>query len=565
MVYDSNASKVILFGGNTGSGFLNDTWTYTVGGSTWASLSPTLPPSARTQAGMVYTTTGVSVLFGGLLTGNTTSSDTWQFSSVANQWSKLSPVGIPKPRYDQLMVYNSTVGAVFMFGGASAFSSPTYYTDSWEFQAGNWSTVNFGTPTPLPRVDGMMTYSVAGTQMVLFGGTSVEGGTVQGDTWSGAVAGYGIAISECNTSNATTLGIPVVQLATPQTLVLSGYFQPVPAATPIVESFVAQLDWYSSNGAPILPSSVGAPVQEIAGQWVRASVAATPPAGAAYVGRTFKSVNVAMTGDRHLFDAAQLEVNTLATPGPTAWSPPRDLWLNLFPAARNLIVNGQGLAGSFGWTTPLGGVLTEVSTGPTSNPRWPAGVNAGFKITGHGSWQFYTQTAPMPINASDAYSGSFWVQPSGSGIVDQWVVNIAWYATSNPFSSPLSTTHGTQTVNTTTGTWSQVGLLNVTAPVGANYARMQIVAAGTGSIPSPYYLAAPLFNQGVNVAYFDGTFSPSPDYAFEGTPNKSPTAWYPNVLTRLDRLIEVMPDYTPIGSTFSIYTHALAWTNAGLH
>ena len=362
--------------------------------------------------------------------------------------------------------------------------------------------------------------------------------------------------------------------------VLSGYFRPA-AAT--LESFFAQLDWYSSNGS-LISSTAGTPVTEIAGQWVRVSVVSSPPTGASYIGRTFKSANPS-AGAGHLFDAVQLEINTQATPGPSSWTPPRDLQLNLFPYARNLVVNGQGTLSTTGFDTGLSGVsgvntpsvITAVTTGPTppSGPKWAANVSGGFSVTSFnqsGQWIWNIDTVlssvfAMPVNPSQAYTAAVWVIfPTGYSLNNSAQVSISWYGTTYP-SSYISTTTGGSvggvTIGQAVGNWFQVVCLDAIAPANAKYA--QIIVSGSTNGAGTVYVAGPTFGPGLNTTYFDGLFSPSPDYAFEGTPNLSPSSWYPNVLTRLDRLIEVMPNYTPIGSTFSIFTHANAWANAGLH
>lgn len=372
-------------------------------------------------------------------------------------------------------------------------------------------------------------------------------------------------ITECGSTTATSLGIPVNPTAH---YVMSGYFWP----RTTLRAFFAQLDWYSSNGS-LISSSTGSPVTEIASQWVRCFVAATPPAGAAYVGRTFKSVSTAVN-EQHFFDASQLEINTLATPGPTAWSPPRDLQLNLFPYARNLVINGQGFVGTLGFDNGgAGNVITAVSTGPTptAGPTWPANVTAGFSSSTVSTNSYYVETdfdtpSFLPVNPGQAYSGSWWVlfnyaTPSTNNTIQLYV---NWFGTANPSQSTFISSSVVAELDTVPNrVWTQITLLDVVAPPGAFYA--QLVVQGTSNTSAAVYVAAPSFGPGLNTAYFDGTFSPSPDYAFEGTPNESPSAWYPNVLTRLDRLIEVMPEYTPIGSTFSIFTHANAWANVGLH
>lgn len=587
MVFDAGIGKVIIFGGSTNNATpnLSDTWTYTVGTNSFAQLTPggTIPP-ARMMAGLAYTQGNTSLLFGGQIAGFLPDNRTFSFSSAgAGTWTALTPTTTPPARYGHAMVFDSAKSQVFMIGGATVGLSTTpALSDTWAFTPTNWSTPSTGnwtspvftsTATPLPRAYANVVYNPVSNSIIAQGGSPFvvynlgNFQTQPNDTYIGSPVGGQVYISTCDQTTALTLGIPVVQSATPQPVVLSGYFQPAPAATPTLQAWVAQLDWYGPTGA-FISSSTGAPVTETATGWVRPFVSATPVNGAAYYGRTFKTVSVTMTGDLHLFDAEQVEINSLATPGPSTWRPPRDLQLNLLPLLRNQVVNGQGLANSpatFGWSVPnagSGGSITAVATGPAGNPVWPANTQAGFQLQAGliaGTWIAEADSIMMPCNPLAVYTASAWLQGPVGDIFD---VFIRWYSTTS-VGSLISTTTAAKVTTLAANTWGQNVCFNVTAPAGAQYATLSVFATGTGAAPL-FYMAAPLFNEGTNIAYFDGTFSPSPDYSFEGSPNLSATSWYPNVTSRLSRLITIMPKYTPIGSTFSIYTHNVGITNAGL-
>jgi hypothetical protein len=50
MAYDPVSKRVVLFGGYSAKGYLNDTWTFD--GTTWTQESPSVAPSVRTAAGI---------------------------------------------------------------------------------------------------------------------------------------------------------------------------------------------------------------------------------------------------------------------------------------------------------------------------------------------------------------------------------------------------------------------------------------------------------------------------------------------------------------------------------
>ncbi len=82
MVYDSGASRVILFGGGADT-YLNDTWAYDPSANTWTILNPGGSlPSARAFPTMVYdSAAGQVIIFGGSTgsAGDIFFDDTWAY------------------------------------------------------------------------------------------------------------------------------------------------------------------------------------------------------------------------------------------------------------------------------------------------------------------------------------------------------------------------------------------------------------------------------------------------------------------------------------------------------
>lgn len=472
-------------------------------------------------------------------------------------------------------------------------------------------------------------------------------------------------------SQVTTLGIPVSQAATPPIYVVSAYFQPDPdSVAPAVQHVFMAAYWYNVNGA-LISISTGTSVLEIAGQWVRAYVAATPPAGAAYLIRAFgTAATIAANGNEaHLVDAEQVEINTQATPGPSTWTPPRDVWINLLPSRQQLITNPTGgSASSSGWAVSGGTMQASRAMSTPPAVTWPAETTSGFQVvstatessgdgvgdfggseiggvyiggggfTGTGAGMSSTNlviTRTISVTAGVSYSFSIYLQAATTSRVVQ--LSVAFYnalgaqvdapvfnatTTSELFigvnysqlsvnAIPFAVTEGqtaslqyngqTQVVtilnaapansqvltvvpfiaNATypvgtgavfgasefsdvVGSFTQGSIINQLAPPGATSATITatIIGTVTGEI---HYLGAPLFEPlSYLLPYFDGSFTPSSDFIWEGTPNASISDYYPNYVAKLSRLIDVMPDYLPIGATFSIFLGAQAFTNSGL-
>src|SRR6476646_980704 len=88
MTYDPASGKVIMFGGDNGTTYLNDTWS--VDGTTWTQIATQSAPPARTAAQMTYdSVTQKVVLFGGF--NGTYLSDTWLWDGSTLQWTHATP------------------------------------------------------------------------------------------------------------------------------------------------------------------------------------------------------------------------------------------------------------------------------------------------------------------------------------------------------------------------------------------------------------------------------------------------------------------------------------------
>jgi hypothetical protein len=184
MVWDG--SKILLFGGNSTSGFLNDTWTFLHG--SWTRVPSLVSPPARAEASMAYDAAAQStILYGGeayrtLVSAATETyvgadyNDTWSFS--AGQWTQLHPSNSPGARDSAMMAYDPATQEVVLFGG---FNWTIYSTaDTWAFANGTWNQVPGGAG-PSSRNSGALAYDANLGGLVLFGGH--DGWLFLSDTW----------------------------------------------------------------------------------------------------------------------------------------------------------------------------------------------------------------------------------------------------------------------------------------------------------------------------------------------------------------------------------------------
>ena len=181
MVYDAAQGQVVMFGGAVtaqGSSRLNDTWLWN--GTNWTQVTglSTTPP-ARSSAAMAYDAAhGQVVLFGGLGASNAQLGDTWVWNGTS--WSLASSNG-PLARFGASMAYDGALGEVILFGGSDSGGNEN--NDTWAWNGTGWTQLSpANSPTPA-RDSQSMEYDAAQGQVVMFGGENALGGVYYGDTW----------------------------------------------------------------------------------------------------------------------------------------------------------------------------------------------------------------------------------------------------------------------------------------------------------------------------------------------------------------------------------------------
>jgi hypothetical protein len=172
LAYDAARGEVVLFGGNHGTGRLNDTWTWN--GTTWTQRTPATSPSPRERGTMAYDSArGVVVLFGGFADSGT-SNETWVWDGTT--WTKKTPATSPPGRIDAAMAFDASRGEMVLFGGTGCASCGT-----WTWNGTTWTQRTPATSPP-DTYGNAMAYDAARQKVVMFGGTSSS--IAVGDTWT---------------------------------------------------------------------------------------------------------------------------------------------------------------------------------------------------------------------------------------------------------------------------------------------------------------------------------------------------------------------------------------------
>jgi hypothetical protein len=179
MTWDGAAENIVLFGGMESNGtYLNDTWTWD--GTTWAQQFPPVSPPARQfdNPSMTYDAATQTVLIFG---GNSSSGDlgdTWTWNGVAKTWTQHFPAASPSPRRTAL-AYDALTKTVVLFGGDDRGPA---FTDTWTWNGTTW-TQQFPASFPSERATPEMAFDDELGAVVLFGGYGGPGDNLN-DTWS---------------------------------------------------------------------------------------------------------------------------------------------------------------------------------------------------------------------------------------------------------------------------------------------------------------------------------------------------------------------------------------------
>lgn len=127
MAYDALHQRVVMFGGEDGTGTRGDTWLWD--GAAWQEVTPILSPAPRSLATMAYDPIRQRiVLFGGR-----NLADTWEWDGTA--WFDRTTTDSPSPRRGASMIWHPTRNRLVLFGGRLFSSFDTYTNEVWEVQS----------------------------------------------------------------------------------------------------------------------------------------------------------------------------------------------------------------------------------------------------------------------------------------------------------------------------------------------------------------------------------------------------------------------------------------------
>ncbi|TLZ57436.1 MAG: hypothetical protein E6K17_02810 [Methanobacteriota archaeon] len=174
-------NSFLMFGGGGTTGLLSDTWKYNFTNDRWTQLSPGTSPGARTRAGCAYDPHDRIVLMFGGFDGAAWSTQTWKYDAIANDWSQLTPTGIPPRNLQTTPVSYDYQHRKFVMAGGNTVTN-LFETWAYDYVANSWALRTTGGPGV--RDGHGMAYNNATDRTLLFSGGSITGPMLFCDTWN---------------------------------------------------------------------------------------------------------------------------------------------------------------------------------------------------------------------------------------------------------------------------------------------------------------------------------------------------------------------------------------------
>jgi uncharacterized protein (TIGR03437 family) len=172
-IYDPINRRIILFGGNSNNGPLNDIWEFDLGGKTWARLETKgAAPAPRFGFDAVYDPVGRQmVIYSGQGAGFF--NDTWTLNLTTLEWKEVSPAAEnerPKKRYGSGAVFDPLARSLVSFAGFTSEAGRFQDTQSFGLTTHTWTD---WTPAGnKPQVRCLLTAALdpVGQRMIIYGG-----------------------------------------------------------------------------------------------------------------------------------------------------------------------------------------------------------------------------------------------------------------------------------------------------------------------------------------------------------------------------------------------------------
>lgn len=178
-IFDSKANELVTFAGFTDAGRFDDTWRFNIANATWQAIALVTHPEKRCLHSASYDERKHRmIIYGGQ--NNGAYGDIWAFDLAKNTWIDLTPPNTPAGRWFPTNIFDAANNRVIIFGGNLG---PAQSNETWAFNLTNnaWQQLSPSGTTPAVREGAAAIYIRSEGRMIVFGG---DGDSFFNDVWS---------------------------------------------------------------------------------------------------------------------------------------------------------------------------------------------------------------------------------------------------------------------------------------------------------------------------------------------------------------------------------------------
>lgn len=179
MAYDAARRQIVLFGGVNGTtaAYSNQTWVWD--GNNWNQMQPAVSPPARYGHAMAYDAVSQKIVLFGGYGDYAETNDTWTWDGA--NWTQLASTAGPLARSGHAMAFDAARGEIVLFGGFLSQPTPTWFSDTWVWDAVSGWQQKFSATPPTARSGHVLAFHPALGSVVMVGGMGSK--DVTANTW----------------------------------------------------------------------------------------------------------------------------------------------------------------------------------------------------------------------------------------------------------------------------------------------------------------------------------------------------------------------------------------------
>jgi hypothetical protein len=138
-VFDPVGRRLVVFGGQGSGGLLNDTWAFDLTLGAWSAIATEGgPPASRLGADAVYDDGGHRLVLWAGQQGGRFFDDTWTLDLDTHRWRDVSPGLRPQARYGSASVFDSQRRRLVQFAGFTDLQARFRDTQAFEVESRRW-------------------------------------------------------------------------------------------------------------------------------------------------------------------------------------------------------------------------------------------------------------------------------------------------------------------------------------------------------------------------------------------------------------------------------------------